>query len=531
MKKGSVALTNGNVLTLDTNRHTHSALLIDNGIITILDHSSALEKMARQKGIVVINLQGKTVIPGAIDTHFHFLQTGMHLSSVDLNLCRSIQEVIDVLQEHAATCGPDQWILGKGLDEFKIMEKRPPTAQELDVAFEDMPIFLEDRGLHYCQLNTLAFKKLRIPPGAPGVRKLSDGRSITGQIMEESVGMARHRLFQQMNKEYKRQILFEAARYAASCGITTLHAMEGGELFGDGEIPLLLEIRDDLPIKISVHWNTFNVEAVQKADLRVLGGDILLDGALGSHTAALSYPYSDDPGSVGMLYHQQQDIEKLARECLDAGIQVGLHAIGDRAIEQALSAFEAVAKGNHTWNGCFRIDHFGLPDPIQVRRAADLSVVIASQPTFPYRRGGPGSVYESRLGSDRERRAYPFREFFDAGLLVAGGSDSVVLPADLMLGIHGCVNHPHETQRLTVDEAIRLYTVNPARFEYKEDVKGILSIGNAGDLTVLDKNPYDVDPREIENILVMMTVVNGLIVYDRSSDRRGEIGSTVVGLR
>ena len=531
MKKGSIGLTNGKVLTLDTNRHTHSALLIENGVITILDHSPAVEKIAREKGIAVINLQGKTVIPGGIDTHFHFFQTGVHLSSIDLNPCRSIREIIDVLQEHAATRGPEQWILGKGMDEFKIRERRCPTAQELDAVFGGALIFLEDRGLHYCQLNTLAFKRLRIPPGAPGVRKLSDGQSITGQIMEETVGMARHRLFEQMKEEYKKQILFEAARYAASCGITTLHAMEGGELFGDGEIPLLLEMRDHLPIKISLHWNTFNVEAVKKAGLRVLGGDILLDGALGSRTAALSSPYADDSEGVGMLYHEQQDIEKLARECLDAGVQVGFHAIGDRAIEQALSAFEVVAKGSRAWDRCFRIDHFGLPNPIQVHRAADLSVVIASQPTFPYRRGGPGSVYESRLGPDRERHAYPLREFLDAGLLVAGGSDSVVLPANLMLGIHSSVNHPHEAQRLTVDEAIRLYTVNAARIEYEEDVKGTLSIGKAGDLTVLDKSPYDVDPKEIENILVMITVVNGLIVYDRSVDRMGEIGSVVVESR
>lgn len=531
MKKSSIALTNGKIVTLDTNEDIHSSLLIENGIITILDHSSAIEKMARKKGIPVINLQGKTVIPGAIDTHFHFLQTGMHLSSIDLNPCRSIQEVIDVLREHADARGSDQWILGKGLDEFKIREKRPPTAEELDAVFAGTSVLLEDRGLHYCQLNTLAFERLRIPHGAPGVQKRSDGRSITGQVMEETVGLARHRLFEQMDREYKKQMLFEAARYAASCGITTLHAMEGGELFGDGEIPLLLEMKDDLPIKISLHWNTFDVEAVQKAGLRVLGGDILLDGALGSHTAALSYPYADDPEVVGMLYHPQRDIEELVRRCLDTGIQVGFHAIGDRAIEQALSAFEAIAKAGQTWNRCFRIDHFGLPDPLQVRRAADLSVAIASQPAFPYRRGGPGSVYESRLGPDRERRAYPLREFLDAGLLVAGGSDSVVLPANLMLGIQSCVNHPHEEQRLTVDEAMRMYTVNAARVEYEEDVKGILSIGKVGDVTVLDKNPYDVDPREIENILVMMTVVNGLIVYDRSADRKGEIGSVVAGGR
>jgi predicted amidohydrolase YtcJ len=246
----------------------------------------------------------------------------------------------------------------------------------------------------------------------------------------------------------------------------------------------------------------------------VLGGDIWLDGALGAHTAALVEPYADEPQEQGLLYYTAEQIEPFIRQCLAEGIQVGFHAIGDRAIEQILSAFEAVIKDGAVPDRLFRIDHFGIPTKEHIHRAADIGVVISTQPTFPYLRGGLGSVYESRLGKKRLRRAYPLRELIDAGLLVAGASDSNVLPAEVMLGIHSAVNHPYAFQRLTVDEAVRLYTLNAARMEFEENSRGSLSAGKAGDLIVLDANPYEVDTSRIRDIKVTMTIVNGVAVYD-----------------
>lgn len=522
MKKSSIALIRGKVVTLDPNEAIYQSILIEDGIISALESSQVVMRLAQEKGIPTVDLNGQTVIPGPIDTHFHLFQTGLDLSSIDFNPCRSIDEMLQLLRENIRVGESQGWILGKGLDEFKIKEKRPPTAQELDVVTKRIPVFIEDRGIHYCQLNTLAFHRLGIPSDTPGVRKHADGKTVTGQLMEEIVGEARHRLLKEIDEEHKRQFILEGARYAASCGITAIHAMEGGELFGDGEIPLLLEMQEDLPIRMSLHWNTFNLEAVRQARLRVLGGDIWLDGALGSHTAALKSPYADDPKSVGRLYHTLQRIEAFVRECIAGGVQVGFHAIGDRAIEQALAAFETVLGEGHAPERGLRIDHFGLPGPEQVKKAADLGIVISTQPTFPYLRGGPGSVYESRLDQKRECRAYPFRELLDAGLLVAGGSDSDVLPAEIMLGLHGAVNHPHERQRLTVDEAIRLYTVNAARIGFEEDTKGTLAVGKVGDLIVLDRSPCDAETKEIRDISIMMTVVNGVAVYNGRAERKGE---------
>ena len=212
--------------------------------------------------------------------------------------------------------------------------------------------------------------------------------------------------------------------------------MDGGDFSGDGEIRLLLAMQADVPVRVLVHWNTWDINAVAKAGLRVFGGDLWLDGSLGSRTAALLKPYADAPTDDGLLYHPAAKVEKFIRDCLAADLQVGFHAIGDRAIEQALDCFEAACKGGGIPDRQFRLDHFGLPTIDQVRRAADLGVLVSTQPTFPYLRGGPGSVYEARIGKERVPRAYPLRELLDAGILVAGGSDSNVLPADVMLGIH-----------------------------------------------------------------------------------------------
>jgi len=164
-----------------------------------------------------------------------------------------------------------------------------------------------------------------------------------------------------------------------------------------------------------------------------------------------------------------------------------------------------------------RLDHFGLPTIDQVRRAADLGVLVSTQPTFPYLRGGPGSGYETRIGKERVARAYPLRELLDAGLLVAGGSDSNVLPADVMLGIHAAANHPNESQRISAEEALRLYTENAARSEFEEGERGTLTPGKSGDMIVVGEDPCTVPPGRIKDIKIITTVVEGRVAYQKSS--------------
>jgi predicted amidohydrolase YtcJ len=511
----AIALVNGRAHSLDASARSYQALAIESGRITRVGDSTDLRTYAAERAIPVIDLNGRVVLPGAIDTHFHLTLTGMHLASVDFSGCRSVDEVLQVLREHVSRGGHGRWIVGKGLEEFNLREKRPPSAPELDRVCASDPVFIEDRGHHYIVVNSLAFSRLGIPPESRGVRRLSDGSGISGQLMEEVMGSARRALLSFMDADQRRDMLVQGAAYAARCGVTTLHAIEGGPATGDHEIPLLYELKDQLPARVKVYWCTTDLAAVTARGERAFGGDILLDGNLGARTAALLTPYADAASHTGELYYSQEEITRLVGAAARAGLQIGFHAIGDRAIEQALVAFEAAARQDPPIERPFRLDHFGVPTRDQVTRAAALGVVIATQPPFPFRRSCPGGVYESRLGKERVQRAYPLRELKDAGLLVAGGSDSSVMPADYMFGIHSAVNHPYADQRLTPAEALQLYTLDAARLGFEESQKGTLTVGKLGDVVVLDNDPLAVAPTAIQDIRVEMTIRGGEVVFDR----------------
>lgn len=511
----ALALVNGRVNSLDPSLGICQALVIEAGRIARLGGSEDLKAYAAERAIPVVDLAGRVALPAAIDTHFHLTLTGMHLTSVDFSACRSVDDILQILREHAAAGSADRWLVGKGLEEFNLAEQRPPSAQELDRVCASIPVFIEDRGHHYIIVNSLAFTRLGLQPGSPGVRTLPDGHTISGQLMEQVMGSARRALLSFMDADQRREILFQGAAYAARCGITTLHAIEGGPASGDHDIPLLYELKDRLPVRVKVYWCTDDLAAVAARGERAFGGDILLDGNLGARTAALCEPYADAPAHRGELYYTQEHVNQLVAAASRAGLQIGFHAIGDRSIEQALLAFEAAASRPLPIDRPFRLDHFGVPTPAQIARAADLGVVIATQPPFPFRRSRPGGVYESRLGATRVRRAYPLRELLDAGLLVTGGSDSSVMPADYMLGLHSAVNHPHADQRLSPLEALQLYTLDAARLGFEESQKGTLAVGKLGDVVVLDNDPLAVAETAIQDIRVEMTIKGGEVVFDQ----------------
>jgi predicted amidohydrolase YtcJ len=189
-----------------------------------------------------------------------------------------------------------------------------------------------------------------------------------------------------------------------------------------------------------------------------------------------------------------------------------MHAIGERAIDVYLDAIERV--GADPLRFRHRIDHFGVPTDAAIARAAHLGVMVPTQPAFPFLRGGPGSIYERRLGPERDRRAYPLRSLVHAGVIVGGGSDCPVVPGEPLLGLHSCVNHPYPEQRLQPLEALRLYTVNNAYLAFEEHLRGTIEVGRSADFVCLDHSPLDVAPDRIRDLNVLLTVSRGVAVYD-----------------
>jgi len=264
------------------------------------------------------------------------------------------------------------------------------------------------------------------------------------------------------------------------------------------------------------YYQTTNVDRAIELGLPRIGGCILLDGDVGPRTAALSEPYIDDPECYGTLYYSQEEIDTFVLEAHRAGLQVAMHAVGDAAVDQALNAYEAALALHPRNDHRHRIEHCEVIREEQIERARRLKVALAIQP--PFNHYWDHTTYYDSIGEERAARVDPVRSLMRPGLLVAGGSDSTVTPLGPLIGVHAAVNHSLPYERITVQQALELYTINAARIGFQEQDRGSIELGKLGDLVVVGTDPFEVDPGKIIETQVEMTAIGGEIVFG------GELG-------
>jgi hypothetical protein len=508
-----LALINGIGITMDENHPQCQGIYVKDGKIEAVGSTETIRAMAENDQAQLIDLQGKTFLPGLHDCHVHMMNTGLAAIGIDLYPCRSIEAVVQTLKSEQ-TPNREEWIYGYGLDESRLTEKRPPTAKELDAVFKERPVYLADRGLHYTQVNTAALEAMGFSGGEDGLIKDKDG-VCTGRLKNKAHGHARKFFFDKMTAEQRETAIRHTADLAVKAGVTTIHAMEGGDLSSDDDIPVFLKIMDSLPVHIVLHWCSTSIKDVTNKDLNIIGTDILLDGSIGSRTAAFEEPYADDTSTKGELYYDDDWITDYIVAAHQNGLQTGFHVIGQRAITQVLDCLERALDQYPVTDHRFRLEHFGFPNQRDIERAAALGAVISTQPAFTYLRGGPDSVYADRVGAQRNRRAYPIHDFLEAGLVVNGGSDSNVTPIDPLLGIHAAVNPPYIQNAISPYQALRLFTIDGAYTAKEEKTRGSLIPGKAGDITVVSANPLTVPSDSIRDMAVEMTIYQGNVVYQK----------------
>jgi predicted amidohydrolase YtcJ len=295
-------------------------------------------------------------------------------------------------------------------------------------------------------------------------------------------------------------------------GLTTVHALEGGEQPDDSVTQELIAILPELPLRLIIWYETLDVATVQRSGLRRIGGCILLDGDFGPHTAAMMDPYVDQPDSRGTLYHTQDEINGFVEEAHRAGLQIAMHAVGDRAVKQALDAYERALARWPRNDHRHRIEHFEIYDEALAKWALQLGVHLGIQPPFNTYFGGHTRL-SSILGEERALRSDPVRSLIETGIQVGGGSDSCVTPLQPLYGVFAAVNHSNPNERIDVERALKLYTLDNAFLAFEEKEKGSVEVGKVGDLVVLAEDPTTVDPKTIADIPVAMTIVGGEIVY------------------
>jgi len=415
----------------------------------------------------VIDLSGTTVVPGFIDAHAHLVVTGLSLIEIDLREAQTVADIQDLVSSRATSQPRDTLIQGWGLQEHLLQEKRFPTRQELDSV-------------------------------ATGVLRAQAQARIDPLVLDlEAPGQ-------------REQGMLAASQRAVEVGLTTVHSLEGSDQLPHECFLNAAELLSSMPIHVVLWYQTTLFERVEDVGLPRIGGCIMVDGAPGSHTGALFEPYSDEPSSSGTLYFSDEDINSFVLEAHRRGYQIALHATCQRAVEQALVAYEkaldAYPKADHR----LRIEHgYGMPTAEQFERMGNLGIILSTQPAFLHYRM---DMYYERFGP-RWREVHPHRLALDHGVTIAGGSDSFVSPLYPLLGIHCAVNHPVEDQRVGVREALRWFTCNAAYAGFEDELKGTIASGKAADLTVLGEDILSANALTIKDIPILMTIVNGEVKY------------------
>lgn len=510
-------IRNAHIITMDRQKPFAEAMAVKDGHIAAIGTWEQVE--LHSGGIRVLDLQGKTVVPGMIDTHTHFLWTALSEAALDMSGAHDHDALADILREAMIELPDGDAIVGMGYTEYALdTAMHRPIIETLDAVVPDRPVYLIGASGHSSAANTRALELLGISEDTPGFLRDEDGMP-NGLLTNVALSEAYSGLGEHFGLEEKAEAMIPAAiEKAQSVGITTIHVLEGspsGE--SDEGVGNFWAAIPNLPLRFVLYYQTLDVDKVVELGLPRIGGCIMLDGDLGPRTAALSEPYLDDPDCYGTLYYSREEIDAFVLEAHEQGLQIALHAVGDAAIEQALDAFEAAIEAHPRTDHRHRIEHCTVMREDQISRAQRLGVALAIQP--PFNIYWPQEENIPSLGEARARMVDAVRTLMRPDLLVAGGSDSFVTPLGPLLGVHAAVNHSNPMERVSVHEALQLYTINAARIGFQEDDRGSLEVGKLGDLVVLGEDPYQIDPRKIKDISVEMTIIGGAIIFQQGRDQ------------
>ena len=456
----------------------------------------------RGPGTESIDLEGRPLLPGFFDAHVHFLQAGLdRVFYLDLSQAGSLGEALELMAA-AGRARPGEWVVARGWDESRWPERRYLERVDLDRAVPRSPTLAVRVDGHLVVANTLALARCVHPEG---------------ELVDRERGHLRERAADDLlacavpDRETLVAAAGVASELAASLGVTAVADMGGPDV-----LPVLqaAEARGLLRTRAFLYLPAGGRERLERLGIRrgfgselvrVQGLKVYLDGSIGARTAALTAPYLGEEGR-GELLMGREELSGLLRRAKRAGLQVAVHAIGDRAIEEAISACELAGVGPEER---FRIEHLELPTPGQLERMARLGLVASMQPNFAARWSGPGKLYRSRLGEERDSRIDPHAWVAARGIPLAFGSDG--MPMGPLYGLPGVIQPPHRPQRLPLEAALRAYTYGGAYAAFAEDELGDISPGKRADLVVLSRDPRATPWEEVR---VAMTFLGGELVYE-----------------
>lgn len=469
-------------------------------------------KKLKDVNTTMIDAEGKSVLPGFIDSHFHLLQTAMNCDFVNLSNVSNYSDIGNMIQNYADK-NLDKEIFCFRLDENFLKEGKYPDRKILDQISDDKVIWINNIDYQVSMLNTYGLLFYKIPYRLQGIETDSDGVA-TGIFRSSANAVLRTNILNKYEDCRRMQNIVNLMPSILSNGITAINAMEGGYMYSDKDAIFLHENHNAFPIDIFLFYQTHDLNQIQEMKLPRVGGSLYIDGTMGARTAALSFEYNDKPGYMGRLLFSQEEINDFVLKCYEKNLQLSLYTIGDRAIELVLNAHEYAIYKSGIRGLRHRLEHVELATKEQIQKASDLGIIFSMNPTYELYWGGRGKMYEDRLG-EKYILTNRFREILDAGVRVCAGSDSDVCEINPFLGIHSVVNHPVKSSRSNIFEAIRMYTSSGAYSIFEEDVRGNIKNGLLADLIILDQNILSTPAPLLKNVKVNMTIKSGEILFNR----------------
>ena len=477
------AFVNARVYAFDPQTRSYArrddGFVVDGSAIVSLDAARSVGA-----GIETVDLDGATVLPAFADCHVHLTDTGYFLGARDLAPVRSYAEYV----ERVAALPLEPFVLAGNYDESDWVDGRGADAVPLERALADRLVLLSRVDGHSCIVNrnTLAF--LALDPQTTGIERGPDGTP-TGKLFLDANWRAQARFMAAIPLAQRRAAERRALELALSGGALHLHAQLLGFPDRAAYADEVTALRRLGPAKWYPKICERDPELAASLGLPFVGGDVFLDGSIGSGTAAVGTPYCDRPGS-GRLMLRDDEVRAYFSRAEELGVSAGVHAIGDRAIEQCIAAWEAVLNGRPSPRGARHfIEHFEIARADQIARCARLGLFLSMQPTFDATWGGSDGMYAVRLGPERARAMNRLASAVRAGIPVCGGDDSPVCRLSPLLGMQAAVDHHTPEERLSPPEALTMYTYDAARLAHAENRTGALAVGYAADFVVLDRDP------------------------------------------
>jgi predicted amidohydrolase YtcJ len=486
------------------------AVLVHEGRIAAVVPAAEAGSLAADR---VIDLGDVTLLPGFVDAHVHLTATGLGLHGANLRGARSAAQLLERVAA-AAERSPGGLVWGDGYDETTFPSPELPTPAALGAAAGGRPVYLSRVDGHQ-GLATLQVLAAAEALAATGCERGPDGAP-TGVVRDDANHRTRRHAIGQLSDATLVAAQDQALALAARRGVACVHEMGGPDISSRRDFELLLGRLDTLPLQVVGYWGAFDLDYVLDRKLSQIGGDLFLDGSLGSHTAALSTPYADWAEARGSLYHEDAELTELYVRATMAGIQVAVHAIGDRAIGQALRcARRAVRAVGHTaFAACrHRIEHVELLGSDGADRMAELGLAAGVQPAFDAAWGGPNGMYERRLGSRRAKSMNPFADLWRRGVPIGGSSDSNVTPLNPWHGVAAAVHHHRAPQRLGLPVALELFTLGGRVLARQERTTGRIRPGQRADLTAFPGDALAIDPSKLEQVDAVFTMVGGRLAH------------------